>query len=424
MNQLKEDTYLDRPIPVSAGERLHVIDMLRGFALIGVLLVNTQMYNNTMMGFSAAPLSYTGAANQVAALLIQIFATGKFYTLFSFLFGLGFYLFTERLTEKGLPAIPLFRRRLLLLLFIGLIHFALFWYGDILMSYALTGFLLMAFRKKQPQQLKKWIIILLCLATLVLGSLMALQSVSLESLTPQQTEIYEAQIQQTVKQYQEGSYPATIVYRLTRELPIVLLSTIFIIPKLLALFLAGLYAGKTRIFQKLHDSTSQGDSIAKSESTEQQERVRRIWRNSGLIGWSLTAVYVVVDLQLIPGAGLAARLAAEWAREISTVALCLFYITSLLRLWQYPRWQERLAFFQGVGRLALTHYLTQSVILSLVFYGHGLGLLQRMPLWQGMVLSLVIYTLQLLVSRPYLRRFRQGPAEYLWRKGTYGRKTA
>ncbi|SMP60416.1 DUF418 domain-containing protein [Anoxynatronum buryatiense] len=424
MNQSKEDTHLERPIPVSVGERLQAVDMLRGFALIGVLLVNTQMYNDTMMGFSASPLSYTGAANQVAALLIQIFATGKFYTLFSFLFGLGFYLFTERLTEKGLPAISLFRRRLLLLLCIGFFHFALFWHGDILMSYALTGFLLMAFRKKQPQQLKKWIIILLCLSILVIGGLMALQSVSLESLSPQQAEMYEAQIQQTVSQYQEGSYPATIGYRLTQELPIVLLSTIFIIPKLLALFLAGLYAGKTRIFQKLHDLSSQDDSTDKSESTELQEQVRRIWRTSGLIGWSLTAVYVVVDLQLIPGAGLAARLAAEWAREISTVALCLFYITSLLQLWQHPRWQQPLAFFQGVGRLALTHYLTQSVILSLVFYGHGLGLLRRMPLWQGMVLSLVIYTLQLLVSRPYLRRFRQGPAEYLWRKGTYGKRAA
>jgi len=424
MNQLKEDTNRERPMPVSAGERLHAVDMLRGFALIGVLLVNTQMYNDTMMGFSAAPLSYTGAANQVAALLIQIFATGKFYTLFSILFGLGFYLFTERLTQKGLPAVSLFRRRLFLLLLIGLFHFTLFWYGDILMSYAFTGFILMAFRKKTPEQLKKWVIVLLCLSTLVMGGLMALQAVSLESLAPQQATYYEAQVQQAVTQYREGSYLATIGYRLTSELPLVLLSTLFIVPKLLALFLAGLYAGKTCLFQKLHDACCQNGTSDRSESKELQERVRRIWRNSGLIGWSLTAVYVVVDLQLIPGAGLAARLAAEWAREISTVALCLFYITSLLQLWQRPRWQQRLGGFQAMGRLALTHYLTQSVILSLVFYGHGLGMIQRLPLWQGVILSLVVYSLQMVVSSHYLNHFRHGPAEFLWRKGTYGKRAA
>ena len=424
MNQLKEDTNRERPMPVSAGERLHAVDMLRGFALMGVLLVNTQMYNDTMMGFSAAPLSYTGTANQVAALLIQIFATGKFYTLFSILFGLGFYLFTERLTQKGLPAVSLFRRRLFLLLLIGLFHFTLFWYGDILMSYAFTGFILMAFRKKTPEQLKKWVIVLLCLSTLVMGGLMALQAVSLEALAPQQATYYEAQVQQAVTQYREGSYLATIGYRLTSELPLVLLSTLFIVPKLLALFLAGLYAGKTCLFQKLYDACCQNGTSDRSESTELQERVRRIWRNSGLIGWSLTAVYVVVDLQLIPGAGLAARLAAEWAREISTVALCLFYITSLLQLWQRPRWQQRLGGFQAMGRLALTHYLTQSVILSLVFYGHGLGMIQRLPLWQGVILSLVVYSLQMVVSSHYLNHFRQGPAEFLWRKGTYGKRAA
>ncbi|MDW7671541.1 MAG: DUF418 domain-containing protein [Bacillota bacterium] len=397
----------DRLTPVSARERIREIDMLRGFALLGVLLVNTQMFNDTLMSFSFSPFTYDSATDRTAALLIQVFATGKFYTLFSFLFGLGFYLFMERLQQKGVSPIPLFRRRLLYLLFFGVLHMIFFWYGDILTAYAFTGFLLTLFWKKNPEVLKKWIIILLLLSTLFLSFIMAGQMVRMDQLSDAQYKAYAAGVQETVELYRDGSYLDTLRFRLQYELKMVYISFMFWIPKILALFLAGLYTGKVGLFRNL---------------SEKKSLIQKYFRRSAFIGWPLTLLYVALDAGVIPLNPFTERFIAELAKEVTTVAVCLFYLTGLLLLWQQPAWRRKLESFEQVGRLAFTHYLTQSVILTLLFYGHGLGLMHRIPIWQGVIITLMIYGLQMIISRPMLRRWGHGPMEILWRKGTYGGK--
>ena len=117
--------------PIQAGERVQVIDMLRGFALLGILLVNMQFFNTPsyLLSTEARQLA---PVDRVATWLINFFAEGKFYTMFSFLFGFGFAVQLVRAEARGVRFVPVYLRRLFVLLLIGIVHGLLLWYGDIL----------------------------------------------------------------------------------------------------------------------------------------------------------------------------------------------------------------------------------------------------------------------------------------------------
>ncbi|ACB84336.1 DUF418 domain-containing protein [Natranaerobius thermophilus] len=143
--------------PISEKNRISEIDIIRGVALFGVLLVNVVAFNFTLPAHLQGvtpltnPLHLGSAIDRLSAVFIQLFAEGKFYTIFSFLFGLGFYIFISRAEEKGLDSRKLFKRRMLALLGFGILHLILVWYGDILHVYALGGFLLVLFRNKSER---------------------------------------------------------------------------------------------------------------------------------------------------------------------------------------------------------------------------------------------------------------------------------
>jgi len=162
--------------PVPPAQRIEVVDILRGFAIFGILVVN--------MGFFAGPLleaasgfpSWTSPADRIASTLITFLATGKFFTLFSTLFGLGLAIQMQRAEAKGVPIAPLNIRRLLVLLVIGIVHATLLWYGDILTYYALLGFVLLLFRDAEPRTLLRWAAILIALPILLNAALSASHS--------------------------------------------------------------------------------------------------------------------------------------------------------------------------------------------------------------------------------------------------------
>lgn len=406
------DHLSERLSPVSSPERIREIDMLRGFALFGVLLVNTQMFNDTLHTFSANPFLHKGT-DQLVAILIQTFATGKFYTLFSFLFGLGFYLFAHRLEEKGVNPMPVFRRRLFILLAFGLLHMVFFWYGDILTGYAIGGFVLMLFYRQPPNRIRAWSLGILAASILLLSWLISAPTMNPGLMTPQAYEVYQQSLQRFVTQYREGSYLATVAFRLQREVPLVFMNYIVWIPKLVGIFLAGFYAGKIQFFQHL------------PKHTNGLKTTRMV---SGIAGLLLTGAYLWMGSTR--GLGLVSVMSqrnvhflAELAKELATVVVALFYLSSLLLLWQKPVWQRRLDLLVPMGRMALTHYLTQSLFLTIIFYGHGLGLMHRISLAQGVAVTFVIYTIQVVLSHYWLQWYRQGPMEALWRRGTYGSAT-
>lgn len=142
--------------PVQQAERIQIVDILRGFALFGILFVNmpafSQPFQALLFPMSPAALWYDHAARW----LIHFLGEGKFYTLFSLLFGLGFTLQMERIESRGGRFVLFYLRRLLVLLGIGIVHAFLIWAGDILILYALLGLLLLLFRSARPNRAPSW----------------------------------------------------------------------------------------------------------------------------------------------------------------------------------------------------------------------------------------------------------------------------
>ncbi|WP_425445878.1 DUF418 domain-containing protein [Dethiothermospora halolimnae] len=403
--------------PVSKKERIKELDIIRGFALFGVLLVNMAMFNSTLFieaiegSALSSPLELTNFADKFGAFFIKIVGEGKFYTIFSFLFGLGFYIFMGRAEMKGFSSKKLFLRRSFFLLLFGVLHFSLVWYGDILHTYAIIAFLLVCFRNKGLKSIKKWIIILLIVSTLLMSLGMLLNDLSSEALSPktykEQMDTMESLAKESINLYQDGSFFEIVRYRVTVEWPRMLMSLIVIIPKILAMFLIGLYVGKRKIFNDI---------------TGNMPLIKRTWKIGGIIGGIATVIYTFIELSIISIDPILSSGVVTFFKEIATVFLSLFYITSLILLYRKNIFKKILNPLRYLGQMSLTNYLVQCILCSLIFYGHGLGLINKIGISVGILLTFVIYFSQIIISKLWLGKFRYGPFEWIWRRLTYGRR--
>lgn len=395
--------------PVMTTERIQVVDTLRGFALFGILLVNMAFFKS-----SWTPAQVTASADQstldrLVTLLIDLLAEGKFFTLFSFLFGYGFAIQMLRAQLKGGSFVPRFFRRLLVLLAIGLSHMLLIWYGDILTSYALIGFVLILFRNRSPRTLLIWATVLLLLQALLaiagigLIEMMRTSPDTAAALAPAETQMLN-QLTETrdrdLQIYGSGSYPAILTYRVG-NLPLTLIGSLASVPTILAMFLLGLYAGKRGI---LHDIAAH------------QVFLRRVGLWGLLLGLIVSASLILLQPQL--------SLFSSFYTQFINIALAgpllsMGYAATTVLLVQRETWRRRLAPLAAAGRMALTNYLLQSLIFTMIFYGYGLGLFGQVGAAIGLLLCVIIYGLQIPFSIWWLRRFQFGPVEWLWRTLTY-----
>jgi uncharacterized protein len=396
--------------PITGRERIEIVDILRGFALFGILLVNMAVFKASWAGLQYTATTDPSPLDRIATLAVDFFATGKFFTLFSFLFGFGFAIQMIRAQQKGVPFVPRFARRLLVLLAIGLIHALLIWYGDILVSYALIGFLLILFRNRSPRALLIWASALLLVATLLIGGFMGLMELSrmvpegraalaqVEAQTLAQT---EGDVARDLAIYGGGSYGEIVRERIS-DYGGLLFGVLFMVLPILAMFLLGLYAGKLGI---LHDPAAHLTLL----------RRVRFW--GLLLGFGLSLLLVIGQMRL----SLFGALFSELLHfSLSGPLLSMGYAATIVLLAQHERWRSRLAPLGSAGRMALTNYLLQSLICTTLFYGYGFGLFGQVGAALGIVIALVIYALQIPFSMWWLRRFQFGPMEWLWRSLTYG----
>ena len=396
--------------PIAPQERIQVVDILRGFALLGILLVNMAIFRAGWAATQPVTPATTGMLDRLAAHAIDLFAEGKFFTLFSFLFGFGFAIQMIRAQERGVAFVPRFMRRLLVLFVIGLAHAFLLWCGDILVSYALLGFVLLLFRNRSPRALLIWATILLLGMALLLGAVLGL--IEYGRTVPDGAEqivlaeqgmraSFAQQADEELRVYSSGSYSEIVAYR-ARSMPSVYATVLFQAPPILAMFLLGLYAGKRGIF---HDPAAH---------TTLLRRVR-FW--GVIVGLLLSLLVVLVETQRgILSAALAPLLNMSLAGPI----LSMGYAATITLLAQHERWRARLAPLGAAGRMALTNYLLQTLICTTIFYGYGLSLFGQVGAAAGVGLTIAIYALQISFSVWWLQRFRFGPMEWLWRSLTYG----
>ena len=389
--------------PTAARERIQVIDVLRGCALFGIIAANMRWFNSPAEVYMNPHLVQLASADQLTQLLLDFFVNSKFIALFAMLFGLGFGAQMERGGEQNAA---IYIRRLSVLAIIGAMHALLLWWGDILLIYALMGFLLLKFRKSDQDAIIMWALIIYWFPILlILG--FAVISASGASLQATGQEAVAETLQRTVQIYREGSYRAMLGVRF-REVLLFNSNAPFMYPRILSMFLFGLYIWRRGIFQNLSANLP---------------LLKKILKWSLITGMAGNAGYVLINEIWRPSPATNALLfAVMWIIEsIGTPAMSIFYACALILLFQKEAWRHRLLPFAAVGRTALTNYLMQTVICTALFYSYGLGLFGKIGPLAGLIPTVVIYAVQTGISMAWLRAFRFGPMEWVWRSLTYAR---
>jgi uncharacterized protein len=395
---------LESPSTAPTRERIQALDVLRGVAVAGILFANVLVFFGLVfLPPDRAAAMPTARADSVAQVLEHVFVDGKFYSVFSLLFGIGF---GVQLVRGGAAALPRFKRRLRILLAIGAIHAILIWAGDILMLYALLGFTLPWFARQSTRALLRWAVVLLTVPTALYLVALAVWTLvrsstaaapSTPSLPSNIMAIFEAVGRGGVKQ----AFVGNLVFLAGRWAD--LFATVRF-PKVLAMFVLGLWAVRT--------------GLALAPSAHRATLLR--WC---ALGWAV---------------GLPANLVAAWARHhwpylppspgallgvamqgVGVPMLALGYAATVGLLVVDGR--RVVSVFAPVGRMALTNYLMHSIICVVLSYGFGLALWWRIGAAKAMAIAAAIVLLQIPLSAWWLSRYRFGPVEWIWRRLTYGR---
>lgn len=399
--------------PASPVERLTLLDALRGFALIGILTMNAMVLSGLIfMPPEALAALPTAAFDMPMMGLLTWLAYGKFYTIFSLLFGIGFALQMDAALRRGDTRLSLFKRRLAVLLVIGLVHLY-FWEGDILVLYALMGFALIPFRHASNRALLVSAVVLV-LAPVVLAALIALTNGAAnpgaplwawgERVTVSLGFAADAMPYPTLRDAGWGEYLrfqlAGVFFRYSE------LFTTGRPFKVLAMFALGLWVGRSGL---LRDPAALRPVL---------RRVRTWGLAVGLPG-ALVHLILFVDGQPVDSWAAVAEAAAY---AVGVAPLGLAYAALFALVWYRSPSATRLSVLAPAGRMALTNYLMQTVLQLAIFYGIGFGLMGRFGgVWLPPFVAAVI-ALQVIYSRWWLARFQFGPFEWLWRQATYGRR--
>ena len=394
--------------PVSLPERLDNLDVLRGLALLGIALMNVEFFTRPLMDLSGGIAPGARGLDWLADAFVYVFVRGKFWTLFSLLFGMGFAVMLARAQAAGRGFVPVYLRRTAGLLLFGLVHALLVWSGDILVSYALTALVLLAFFRDTPTgRLWKWgtwiwgaITGLMLLGS---GAMLAMGDAAQDPGAAEGAALVESLRAGEIAAYSGGSYAAATAMRM-RYFVHALGNNVFMVPLVLGMFLVGAWLVR---------------SGAMERPSAHLPLFRRLAWSGGIAGLALTALSVAIESNPVAAGGMpsADAMLAMTLHLAGSPLLALAYLAVVVLALQHgAAWLRALA---PAGRMALTNYLGQSVIGTLVFYGYGLGLWGEVSrAWQvlGVV---VVFALQLAFSRWWLARFRLGPLEWLWRAFTY-----
>ena len=393
-----------RAAPVSVSERILFIDVLRGAALFGILAANMRAFFAPLDVYENIGVLFHGHADKIAQAFIDTFIQGKFITLFSFLFGLGFAIQLSRAESRGVRFMGFYPRRLLALAVFGLIHGILIWAGDILLTYAFSGALLLLFRKRQQKTLLWWAGSLFSVPFVVNGVFFGLYlyGFRFSFMVPKPPDMKK--IQGIIDIYAHGSVRQILAQNWVEWkhwVPFTLFGLY-----LLALFLLGMWVWRVGIVQRLGEYRSVLKRVC-------------IWcLPLGVIAnLYVTIVGLMVPNDRVSYLGWSAGILSLPAAHILSAG----YASGLALIFLNEERRRLLSPFAAVGRMALTNYLMQSVVCTLFFYHYTTGLYGRIgPAW-GLLPTVILFAGQVALSNWWLRRYRFGPMEWLWRGLTYGK---
>ncbi|RYD48906.1 MAG: DUF418 domain-containing protein [Verrucomicrobiaceae bacterium] len=381
--------------PVSLTDRVPLLDSLRGFALFGILVVNMWGFKVPLAAGDPTGLYIPGGLNEAAHLLINVFANAKFLPIFSFLFGLGLVLQNNRSGSCSQGPRKLLVRRMTVFLGLGFIHGIVLWPGDILMIYSLFGFGALWFQQLGPRTL--------CNAAVLLMVSIFACTYFLMGFAPEEIpkEEWRSAADQWVSAYRLASPIGVIPLRIQEWFQWWIMGLFYHIPYALSFFLLGIAAGKSNILFRLDTFLPHA---------------------MGHLKWSLPLGVVLSLLGpayhrgFLPPFPDDARLITA-AFLICPTLLALSYLTGAAYIFHRGHLSSLASVLADAGRMSLTNYLLQSVIANVIFM--GFGFYGRTSVSQGLVFSILIFTLQLFFSRWWMRHHKTGPVEAVVRKIIY-----
>lgn len=394
--------------PVAVGERYAIVDIVRGFALFGVLLSNMVLTTQ----FLALPDSMrealpTATLDTAVLFVVDTLVTDKFFTLFSMLFGLGFAVQLHRASQRGADIGPVYVRRLVVLFAMGVLHGSLLWFGDVLHIYAILGFALLFFAGRSDR------LVLGCAigVAAIAGAILPVLDWMVEARgwtyplffgreIPAR-EMYEILAHGTYSQVLQLNWMVHLLDYGQQP------SILFWYVDIFWRFLLGFLIGRRMLRARTH---MHADSL----------RRLMAWTLSiGLAGNAVMSARRNYEAWSVSNGLLDGLLGAML--ELWTLALAIGYVCLLALFYQRPKWDRLLGGLAPVGRMALTNYVAQSAAMMLFFYGIGFGLLGTAGVAACLALSVVIFAVQIACSRWWLNHYRFGPLEWIWRTLTYGR---
>jgi uncharacterized protein len=390
--------------PVSLSERILFIDVLRGMALFGILAANMRAFFGPLDIYGEIGLLFHSRADVWAQGLVDMFFQGKFISIFSFLFGLGFAIQLSRAEAKGVRFLSFYPRRLLALALFGLIHGIFIWAGDILLTYAFSGAILLLFRKRQQNTLLWWAGSLFALPIVIASTLFTLYHTRFRPqwMNFKPTDMHK--IYAIVNIYAHGTVRQIMAQNWVewkQELP----TTLFAIYAT-ALFLLGMWVWRAGIVQRLD---------------EYRPILKRVCAWCVPIGLIMN-LYVATVWAIAPDGKISAWIfLANVIHFPAAHILAAGYISGLALIFLNKDWRRFVLPFAAVGRTALTNYLLESVVCTLFFYNYTTGLYGRVGPAVGLVLTVILFAAQVGLSNLWLKHYRFGPMEWLWRGMTYGK---
>lgn len=397
--------------PVEPTKRIEIIDILRGFALLGIIFMNMSFFSGyVFMPFEELKQISNFQLDEKLYDLLAIIVTGKFYTIFSILFAVGFYIQFTKIKGETVSFLRMYRRRLFILLLIGLIH-GLFWSGDILLTYSIFGFILILFRDIKSKNLLRWSIFFLLIQVVIdfallpfTEALLAINPASTSDALPVVHLSYpDMENEELINTFREGSILEiiklnihNIAWKYASYIPS---GTNF---KFLGIFLLGYYLASIDFFTKNPKSTVL------------------------ITGTLILGIGITIYAKLLGGSiyevPTPQNILYKFLSTAGQLIMSISYIMAIIKIARSSMGIKVLRYLIPLGKMALSNYILQSVIMVSIFYSFGLGLYGKIGLTTTFIIAGIIVAAQIFLSIVWLKYFRFGPLEWIWRSLTYKKR--
>lgn len=381
--------------PTLLGNRIESLDMLRGFALLGIFIANMLTFHSPYF-YIDANTYFSTPGDQMSYKIISIFIEASFYPIFAMLFGYGLQMQYDKSIVNKTAFAPIMAKRLAILMAFGLIHALFIWSGDILFTYALMGFIMIGVVRIP----KKWLlpiafVVYLIPTLLLIGGTYIVTKMYPEDVMEGYANIQ--QIEQAITAYGHGSYVEALMFRIPEWLLIGLPAVFMGVFMVLPLIMLGAVFAKIKLFER---------------AAQFKGRIALVTLISLVAGVAIkslpylneTTYYFKLIQQLIGGP-----------------ILAVGYAGIILLLCQLTIFRKVFRPISKAGRMSLTTYLTQSIVATLIFYNYGFGLYGKVDIETGTLIAIGIFILQVIFAELWLMKFKMGPFEWVWRKATYGK---